>query len=128
MLIANTIKRIVNSYTTNVRITMTDHQFDAAQKELMTFLREIELRAALLPIDHPNRIKFDTMRLSMKRPLEIAVADWELFCETYQCKICYNAEIKTSECFYIYIKEKCAFSAGSDWEMRFNNLMKIQTH
>ncbi len=125
MQIASKFRNFINSYTANVRLVVTDHRYHTAQKEFMAFLREIETRVLALPVDHPHRMKFETMQYSMKRQLQLAATDWERFCTDYHCRISYNSDLKNSKCFYIYIKEKAWPMAPADWEARFNNLPKI---
>lgn len=125
--IAKTVSNFLNSYTINQKMEVSNRPIGSPHRAaLMEMLCEIEKRVQGLPENDANRMRFEGMKISMGSQLKMAVSDWDNFCVRYHCFIGYNDHVKSSKCFYIYIKEKSWPMAPADWEVKFKNLPKIE--
>ena len=125
MRVLDTIVRFFKARCVGKKIKVTDDTSTMSRRLLLDFLREIEVRVQRLPEMDNNRMLYNGMSRTQNNKLNIAVRDWDRFCEDYECTIGYNDSLKESECFYLYIRETAHPMAPADWEVRFTNLKKI---
>lgn len=114
------IAKITNRFFTNTSIDVCANK-SAGRGTLMTFLSELEHRTFLLE-DCKNAREFDLMAASIKNQLKMAVDQWDVFSESYECIIGFNTCIQTSNVFSIKLIEKNG--CPRSWDFRFNNLVR----
>lgn len=116
----NFISTTANAHIANTVLTPTSN-LTSGQKTLMNFLTELEHRTILLG-DCKNAREFDLMHRACGDILQLAVADWKLFCATYIVTISFRDAVSTSNVFGLKIKENN--ECPREWGFRFTNLKR----
>lgn len=114
------IANLINAFSADTNIEVTS--VSTGKKILMSFLTELEHRTILLG-ECKNSKQFDLMTIGLRKQFQLAVKDWNAFCEQYECTIQFNKAIDSSNVFGLKLKEKN--DCPRDWAFRFNNLKRV---